>query len=117
MVPVSRSHSFTFLKTRKTASASIDMLLETLFALLGLFVKGSTHQIVTCRGVIGAEMTPKRWQLEYLWQGGSWNHMSADSIRRSLGESLWSEAIKITSVHNLFERLAPLTFPPRHKVL
>jgi hypothetical protein len=121
MVLVCHEHKFIFLKTRKTAGTSVEMLLEPLCAPAGHTVAERTHAIVSEKGVVGSRLIPvpdnplhkfvfflrhpnERWQ----------NHMAASDILKLLGKDRFKEYKKMPTVRNPFA-LAISQFNWRHR--
>jgi len=103
MVLVSHTHKFIFLKTRKTASTSVEMLLEPLCAPPNHVVTEGTEALETDHGIIGTRLVPpgKRNALSRRW----YNHMTAPEISSALGPERFNDYLKITTVRNPFDRL------------
>lgn len=97
MVMVSHEKKFIFLKTRKTAGTSCEMMLEPWCAPPGRIVIEPTHEMVSDYGVVGARLTVRRGQV---WK----NHMPAAKIAELLGPERWGSYLKLTSVRNPFKR-------------
>jgi hypothetical protein len=98
MVLVSNPKKFVFLKTRKTAGTSIEMMLEEYCAPPGHVVTESTKELETEYGLVGARMnksgpTPK-------WR----NHIGATPIAKHIGRDTFDEYLKLSSVRNPFSR-------------
>lgn len=112
MVVVSHQHRFIFLKTRKTAGTSIEMLLEKKIAPSGHQVVEGTPTISWRGGIIGARLQVKteadsakrRWR----------EHMPARYIKDKLGESIWEDYFRFTAVRNPFEHAVSSFFWNRH---
>ena len=58
MVAVSHSHKFIFLKTRKTAGTSIEMLLEPLCTEPNSVVTEERATSITRQGIVGRRLIP-----------------------------------------------------------
>lgn len=104
MVLVSKKHAFIFLKTRKTAGTSIEMLLEPYCARPGHRVTEQTKAKTSRYGVIGSRKLgtkTARWPWQTAWH----NHMTAEAVRNGLGNRRWSRYRKITAVRNPFDRM------------
>jgi len=107
MVLVSHRREFIFLKTRKTAGTSIELLLEPFCAPPGHVATEVTYQRVSREGIIGARGTRRRGLGRYFrpdWR----NHKPAAAVRRDLGERRWRRYAKITSVRDPFDRMVSL---------
>ncbi|MEM8789824.1 MAG: sulfotransferase family 2 domain-containing protein [Pseudomonadota bacterium] len=102
---VSHTKGFVFLKTRKTAGTSIEMLLEPFCVPPGQDVaeiapaKRSRYGIVGARGVPGQRT---------VWRRDWRNHMPAERVRRNLGARRWDRYVKISAVRNPFDRMVSL---------
>ena len=106
MVLVSHSHKFIFLKTRKTAGTSVEMMLEPACAPKDHTVQHKTPGLVSEYGIVGARMsTPAH---------GVWkNHILADHVRDQLGAEQFDSYKKITTIRNPFDRMMSM-FMWRH---
>lgn len=104
---LSRKYDFIFLKTRKTAGTSVEMLLEPLCTPPGHVVQEVTEAVVSPSGIVGARLvapapTRRTWYGKRLpvWR----NHMTAKAIRDALGRRTWDRCVKISTVRNPFDR-------------
>jgi hypothetical protein len=100
MVLVCHPHRFVFLKTRKTASTSVEMYLER-FCVPEGHPHGSeaVHETVTPAGIIGARLQGRP-------EGVQWyNHMPAAKVRQRLGEKRFEAYTKLTTVRNPWTRM------------
>lgn len=96
MVLVCHPKKFIFLKTRKTAGTSFEMMLQPYCAPPGHVVREVTSESVSEYGVVGARMKSK---------GSVWvNHLAAHKVKTLLGDRKWNEYTRITSVRNPFLR-------------
>jgi len=103
MVLVSHSHKFVFLKTRKTAGTSVEMLLEPLCAPPEHAVTEKCSALVCEQGIIGARLIPTAQRDR---QSSQWyNHMPAAKVKKSLGADTFENYLIITTVRNPFARL------------
>lgn len=106
MVLVCHDHPFVFLKTRKTAGTSVEMVLESLCVPPGQEIvefrptQKSEHGIVGARG----PFVFKGWK--QIFRHFEWrNHQSAAFVRRMIGRKEWDARAKITTVRNPFDRM------------
>ncbi len=113
MVLVSHKHKFIFLKTRKTASTSVEMLLEPFCVAEGHAATEETQAIVSDAGIIGTRLVPKsrRTAQSRLW----YNHMPASEISHNLGSDLFDAYAKVTTIRNPFERLVSEYYYKQHR--
>lgn len=99
MVMVSHGKRFVFLKTRKTAGTSLEMLMEPFCAPPGHVVQEPTPERITPHGVVGSRMQGRA-------NRGQWhNHMPAALVRDALGAETFDAYRKITSVRDPFDRM------------
>ncbi|MGJ8624586.1 MAG: sulfotransferase family 2 domain-containing protein [Yoonia sp.] len=98
MVLVSHSHEFVFLKTRKTAGTSFEMMLEPYCTPPGHEVREKVPQMITEYGLVGARLHDGKIRPE--WR----NHAGAKKVFPFLGKEKWNRYLKITSVRNPFSR-------------
>jgi len=103
MVMVSHSAGFVFLKTRKTAGTSVEMVLEPLCRPAGETVTEATPTRSSRTGIVGRRLMGRsrlqRWGLQTDW----YNHMPAAEVRAALGRARWDRYVKITSIRNPFD--------------
>lgn len=107
MVLVSHKKEFVFLKTRKTAGTSTEMLLETFCAPSGHAVSEATPAVVGCSGIIGRRLyeSPLNLPDPESRQVQDWyNHMPAREVAQRLGPTIWSRYTKVSCVRNPFDR-------------
>lgn len=102
MVLVSHSKKFVFMKTRKTAGTSLEMMLEPYCAPPGHVVTEKVKTaLVTDYGIVGArQLSSKRKEAGELWK----NHTRANHVEKYLGPEKWMGYYKIASVRNPFSR-------------
>lgn len=101
MVLVSHSNKFIFIKTKKTAGTSFEMMLEPYCAPPGHVVEHSAQELITDHGIVGARNIGKLPQD----QKPFWNsHLHAKAIKRNLGGTKWRHYLKLTAVRNPFSR-------------
>lgn len=101
MVLVSHDHKFIFIKTKKTAGTSFEMMLEPYCAPPGHVVEHSAQELVTDHGIVGARNIGRMKSGEKPF----WNsHLHAKAIKRNLGGPKWRRYLKLTAVRNPFSR-------------
>jgi hypothetical protein len=98
MVLVSHSKEFVFLKTRKTAGTSFEMMLEPWCTPPSHIVNEKVPEIVSEYGIVGARLN-KQKDKPY-WR----NHIGARHVKAYLGDERWDRYLKIASVRNPFSR-------------
>lgn len=103
---VSHDHKFIFLKTRKTAGSSIELLLQPYCAAPGVKVP-ETEFLSSRHGIIGAITGPKeRLRRETPWfRPIYYHHMPAREIADRIGRKKFAAYHKISSVRNPFDRM------------
>lgn len=106
MVLVSHTHQLIFLKTRKTAGTSVEMLLEAATGLGPTPPSESRHASETHEGLVGFRMLPREamTDLDRTWQP----HTPARRLRRHLGAEIWARYLKVTCLRNPFDRMISL---------
>lgn len=103
MVMVSHTKEFIFLKTRKTAGTSIEMVLEPFCRPPGAKVTEKTPTLKSAAGIVGRRLTPRpRWQ-RLLRLRDWYNHMPAFEVRSALGAAQWDRYQKIATIRNPFD--------------
>jgi hypothetical protein len=106
MVLVSHEHEFVFLKTRKTAGTSVEMLLEPYCAPDNHIVTEKTPCIVSPKGVVGSRLIPEKRTDRFDPFRRKWrNHMPAAKVKKYLGRSRWDRYRKVTTVRDPFDRM------------
>ncbi|MEQ1784939.1 MAG: hypothetical protein ABMA14_26630, partial [Hyphomonadaceae bacterium] len=95
---LSHAHRFIYLKTRKTAGTSVEVLLEPLCAPPGHVVKHGAPETVTPFGVIGFRGTKN-----LVGNATFRNHMSAIAIRDLLPKEFATYA-RIANVRNPYDK-------------
>ena len=109
MVVVSHERRFIFLKTRKTAGTSIEMLLEGKIAPAGHEVVEVTPTIEWSNAIIGARSWWKDHPDEVPTNG--WReHLPAKHVRELVGNETWDRYFRFTSVRNPFDRAVSYFF-------
>lgn len=106
MVLVCHNHPFIFLKTRKTAGTSVEMVLEQLCVPPGTAITEHHPASFTEFGIVGRRGDDyKPRGLKRLMRFREWrNHQSAAFVHRMLGDEAWAAHPRITSVRNPFDR-------------
>lgn len=99
MVLVSHEKEFVFLKTRKTAGTSFEMMLEPWCAPPNHVVEEAAPEMVTEYGIVGARLTNKPGKKPF-WR----NHIGAKHVAHYLGPERWDRYTKLTAVRNPFSR-------------
>lgn len=111
MVLVCNDPGFIYLKTRKTGSTSFEMLLEPFCAPAGHVVREQTPALISDRGIVGARLQRRGLGFVLNHRLERWrNHLSADRVRRYLGEAAWAARPRIAAVRNPFDRLLSYFF-------
>ncbi len=106
MVLVSHDREFVFLKTRKTAGTSIEMLLEPFCAPKGHVVTEATPCLRTRAGIVGRRILPAPERRFFRRFFPDWrNHMAAVHVAKLLGPRRWNRYTKISSVRDPFDRM------------
>jgi hypothetical protein len=109
MVLVNHARKFIYMKTRKTAGTSIEMLLEAKVAPAGHVVSERTESLFFADTTVGARLLGN--QAAKGDRTDSWReHMPARQVRAQIGRSLWDSYAIITSVRNPFDRAVSFFF-------
>ena len=104
MVMISHSHSFIFLKTRKTAGTSVEMALQPLCTPPGTPIIEQTSVIESRFGVVGRRlMQPGPLARLTFWRRDWYNHMPAVKVERALGHQRWERYRKVATIRNPFD--------------
>jgi hypothetical protein len=102
MTLVSHPHKFIFLKTHKTASTSVEMLLEPMCRPEGWTVEKRCHEAHSKLGIVGRRHGGKAIPFRlFNWR----DHMAARSCRRALGRKRWNAYAKIATVRDPCDRI------------
>lgn len=107
MVLVCHKHEFVFLKTRKTAGTSVEMVLEKLCLPEGSEIVNSRPASVTEYGIVGRrghDFKPFGWRRPLRLTEWS-DHHAAASVKRRIGAAVWDRYRKFTTVRNPFDRM------------
>ena len=104
---VCHSRKFIYVKTKKTASTSIEIALSK-FCVDCDFVTMLTEKDEKLRRRIGGK-TPNE-----LKQGMT-SHSTAEQIKEEFGDSIWNEYFKITSVRNTYDMMVSKYFWEKQK--
>lgn len=107
MVLVCHKHEFIFLKTRKTAGTSVEMVLEKLCLPEGSESVELRPASVTEYGVVGRrglKHKPYGWHRPLRLTEWS-DHIAASSVKRRIGTKAWNRYRKFTTVRNPFDRM------------
>ncbi|PWK59305.1 hypothetical protein C7455_10873 [Roseicyclus mahoneyensis] len=109
MVLVCNDPKFIFLKTKKTAGTSVEMLLEPFCAPEGHAVLEKVDVIVSDRGIIGSRLKGAQLPDELSKIYGLWhNHKPAAMVQQLVGMIKWRQSTKITTVRNPFDRMVSM---------
>lgn len=99
MVLVSHQHQFVFLKTKKTASSTIESFLEPFCRPeSGDGSVADGREYISDTGIVGAPaefVTP---------DVVCWNHMPAADVRRQRGRKIWRRYLRLASMRNPFDK-------------
>ncbi|WP_264210955.1 sulfotransferase family protein [Leisingera thetidis] len=106
MVLVCHDHKFIFLKTRKTAGTSIEMLLEPLCTPPGRTVTERTSGCASKHGIVGFRLLGEKTEPPSVWR----SHMPAYQVRRELPREQWQTYRKLSCLRNPFDRSVSLFF-------
>lgn len=98
---VSHCHRFIFIKTVKTAGTSIEVALSKLCG---------EQDVVTPIQPPEPSHRPRNYTA-----CGFYNHMSASEIRRRVGETIWSEYLKVTVERNPWDKIVSWYYWQKHQ--
>ncbi|MEP1521076.1 sulfotransferase family 2 domain-containing protein [Ascidiaceihabitans sp.] len=108
MTLVSHDHKFILLRTRKTASTSVEMFLQPFCTPPNTPVVEVSRSIVSPHGIVGQRLGKERHtmpveegEIRDVW----FSHQNADSLKKLLGKRVWSNYQKISIVRNPFEKV------------
>ncbi|MDN2582627.1 sulfotransferase family 2 domain-containing protein [Aquibium sp. ELW1220] len=96
---VCHRHKFIFIKTKKTAGTSVEVLLQPLCVPPGMKITEGTDEIVSEYGIVGARSRDAKERATY------WNHLPAEQLRSLMGAAVFDEYLKVATVRNPFDRL------------
>jgi hypothetical protein len=100
MVLVCHPKRFIFMKTRKTASTSVEMYFERFCVPEGTFANTEgVRQTISEVGIVGSRLKARR--PEDKW----YNHIGAREVRSMLGRATWDEYFKFATIRNPFSKL------------
>lgn len=96
----SHRHKFIYTKTNKSAGTSVEVFFEPFCVPEGTFeVQHGREESVTDAGIVG-------------FRGGVppegclyWNHMSARRVKVLIGDDIWNEYFKFTTIRNPFTKV------------
>lgn len=100
MVLVSHEHKFVFLKTRKTAGTSIEMLLEPLCMPEGHVVIEKTKAYHCEHGIVGSRLLGKKSAKSSVWR----SHMPAHLVYEELSKEQWQHYFRFSCLRNPFDK-------------
>jgi hypothetical protein len=95
MVIISHKHKFIYIKTRKTASTSIQVLLAP---------HCGKNDVITPMKPITSDRIKKYNKLAKNYEGFT-SHMSSKKIRKKVGKKIWNEYFKFTFERNPWDKL------------
>jgi len=96
---VSHEKKFIFMKTAKTAGTSVEIFFEPYCLPPSSGVRRErTEEVVSSAGIVGYRGPDPSKSAFY-------NHMSANDLRKKLGESCWNEYFKFSVIRNPFDKL------------
>lgn len=96
---ISHSHRFIYIKTKKTAGTSVEVVLQRYCLPAGIEVSEKTDAIVSDAGVVGARLF--EGPLTPDW----YNHMPALEIADKVGPEIWNRYTKLCVVRNPWDKL------------
>lgn len=96
---ISHRKKFIYLKTKKTASTSVEVYFEPFCEPEGQWEFSHLRdEYVGPAGIVGARGPAA--------QDAKWyNHMPASEIRQKIGEQIWNEYLKFTTIRNPFDKI------------
>jgi hypothetical protein len=98
---VSHSHKFIFVKTRKTASTSVECFLEQFCRPPGYIITEKTDMSETPYGIVGARLFSINQVTNLKW----FHHLSIADIKTRLPNNIWDSYYKITTIRNTFDQI------------
>ena len=117
---VSHDHKFILLRTRKTASTSVEMFLQPFCTPENTPIVEHGEAIVSEHGIVGQRLGDKRHSLPVtpgvprnVW----FSHHGADSLKEKIGDEIWNSYTKISIVRNPFQKaLSSFTWSARERI-
>ncbi len=106
MVLVCHDHRFIFLKTRKTAGTSIEMLLEPLCAPPGHVVTEKTMGFQSRHGIVGFRLLEDGAEKPSIWRA----HMPAHLVAAQLPRDQWGDYFRFSCLRNPFDKIVSQFF-------
>lgn len=88
---VSHRHRFIFIKSAKTASSSIELMLSKICG---------PDDVLTSLAPFDERFDADYYEFQPRNNEGFENHMSASEIKKKVGEGIWNQYLKITVVRN-----------------
>lgn len=104
---LSKGHHFIFIKTKKTAGTSVEMLLSRWMTDPGDIITPISPEDEAVRQRAG--VVPKN----FLAEDGSkrfWNHITAAEIQARAPSSVWDQSLKITIERHPYEKAVSLAY-------
>lgn len=108
---VSHSRKFIYLKTHKTAGTSVEIYFEPYCAdpALGAMPTHATGERISSFGIVGyrgAKATERA-----VW----YNHMSADLVKKQIGDEIWKQYKKFCVVRNPYDKVVSYWWWRQHE--
>src|SRR3974390_385215 len=98
----SHRKKFIYLKTRKTASTSVEIYFEKFCAPAQLYEERSARQeLITNDGIIGFRAHKGE---PLVFSGSFYHHMSAERTKELLGEKIWDSYFKFYTIRNPYDK-------------
>jgi hypothetical protein len=96
---VSHSHRFIYIKTKKTAGTSVEVVLQRYCLPEGIELEEKTGSVVSAAGIVGARLFDDPVNPDW------YNHMPAVEIAEKLGADLWARYTKLCVVRNPWDKM------------